>query len=92
MNVTVVFHGPLSGWLGVERASFKLCEGALLTDLLTEIAGRFRQRMPGPLWKDKENKFNDRVLAYTGRQQIKRPETLLADKQEITFYLMVAGG
>lgn len=92
MNVTVVFHGPLSGWLGVESFTFELFEGALFSDILTGIAKQFRHKMPAPLWNDKKNTFNDRVLAYTNDMLIKETNTPLFNNQRIIFYLMVAGG
>lgn len=92
MIVTVEFHGPLSGWLGVESFTFELSEGDLFSDILAGIAKQFRHKMPEPLWNDKKNIFNDRVLAYTNDMLIKEANTSLFNHQRITFYLMVAGG
>lgn len=92
MKVTVVFHGLLSDWLGVESTTIELVEDGLFSDILTEIAKQFRHRMPEPLWNNENNTFNDRVLAYTGEKLIKDTNTALSNNQKIIFYLMVAGG
>lgn len=92
MKVTASFHGILTDWVGVERADFELPEEALFSDLLREIARKFRNNMPEQLWDDQQYSFKRQVVATSGERLLESKDVPLREGQEITFLLMLAGG
>jgi len=92
MNVTAVFHGILSDWVGTERSEFELAAGSRLLDLLREIGEAYRPNMPEQLWDSGRSAFAKPVLAFRRHEQMKDPEESLSDGDEIRFLLMLAGG
>ena len=92
MKVTVHFHGVLADWVGTRSAVFELSDGAVYADLIREIRHRFGVNMPDQLWDDEKNTFHKKVLAFRGGKAPGPADFKLHQGEELTFYLMMAGG
>lgn len=92
MNVSTVFHGILSDWVGTEEADFELPAGASYADLLSEIGTRYGSNMPPQLWDPAEKNFRGPIMASGDGRNIDSLETTLTDGEKITFLLMLSGG
>jgi len=92
MNVSAVFHGILSDWVGTERDEFELPSDPSYADLLTEIGARYSSNMPPQLWDPVENNFRGPIMASGDDRNIDSLQTILKDGEKITFLLMLSGG
>ena len=92
MNVSTVFHGILSDWVGTKEADFELPDGALYADLLSEIGTRYGDNMPPQLWDPAEENFRGPIMASGDGRNIDSLETILKNGEKITFLLMLSGG
>jgi len=91
MKIRARFHGVLNEWVTEETADFDLGPAPTYADLLKDIGNRFGDDMPPELWDKRESKFHKSVLAVgDGRNLVM--ESALESDEEITFYLMLAGG
>ena len=92
MKVTVHFHGILADWVGIRSAAFELPDGAAFIDLTGEIRRRFGGNMPDQLWHDEKNEFHKKVRAFKEGKALDPADFRLRHGDELTFYLMMAGG
>ena len=92
MKVRVQFHGILSDWMGGSRAEVSLPEGGTFGELLMEIKKSFSSTMPPQLWNKDQETFNRALWAMRGKERLSELETLLRDREEIQFFLSLAGG
>jgi len=92
MNVSAVFHGILSDWVGTDRDDFELPANASYADLLAEIGARYGAGMPSQLWDTAENNFRGPIMASGDGRNIDSLQTILKDGEEIIFLLMLSGG
>lgn len=92
MKIIAQFHGILADWVGVPSAGFDLSDGSTYADLMQAICRRYRQNMPEQLWDQKHNAFDQKVRAFTDGKALDTMDRTLSDGEEITFFLMVAGG
>ena len=92
MKVTVHFHGILAEWVGTPSAEFELADGAVYADLIREIRHRFGGNMPDQLWDEDKNTFHKKVRAFKDGKALDAADVRLQDGEELTFYLMMAGG
>ena len=92
MKVTAHFHGILSEWVGTPSAVFELSDGAVYGDLIREIRRRFGGDMPEQLWDDEKNTFHKKVRAFKDGKALDQEDIRLQQGDELTFYLMMAGG
>lgn len=92
MKVTAHFHGILADWVGTRSAGFELSNNATYPDLITEIKHRFGDNMPDPLWDAEKNTFHQKVRALRDGKALGPADVKLVQGEELTFYLMIAGG
>ena len=92
MKVTAHFHGILADWVGTRSAGFELSNAATYSDLIKEIRRRFGGNMPDQLWDNEKNTFHKKVLAFRDGKAPGTADFKLHNGEELTFYLMMAGG
>ncbi len=92
MKITVHFHGILADWVGTPSASFKLSDGSDRADLMQKIGRRYKQNMPTQLWDLQTNTFNKKVRAFKDGKALDPVDLKLEQGEELTFFLMLAGG
>ena len=92
MKVTVHFHGILADWVGTPTAILELPDDAVYGDLTGEIRRRFGGNMPDQLWDDEKNAFHQKVRAFRAGKALDPTDVDLRHGDELTFYLMMAGG
>jgi len=93
MHVTVSFVGVLANFVGAEKATIELPEGARYEDLLAEIGRLFARNMPEQLWNSEQETFNTRILATRDERSLTHiNDSNLVDGDEIKLFLMAAGG
>lgn len=91
MKIKTCFHGVLTEWITVETADFDLGPEPTYADLLKEIGNRFAEGMPPQLWDRGRDCFHSSVLAIGDGRSLEM-ESALKSGEEVTFYLMLAGG
>ena len=91
MNIRVRFHGLLTEWVTAEVVDFDLCPEPTYADLLEEIGSRFSEHMPPQLWDRGKNSFHKSILAVGDGRDLAM-DSSLKPVEQITFYLMLAGG
>jgi len=92
MIVKARFHGILADWVSTETVTFHMDSGSIYGDLLKQIGDRFAESMPEQLWDKISGKFNSSILVMGKGRNLESLETPLKSGEEITFYLMLAGG
>ena len=92
MKVTAYFHGILADWLGTRSAVFELSNDATYADLVTEIRQRLGDNMPDQLWDAAKNTFHQKVRPFKDGKALNPSDFKLKPGEELTFYLMMAGG
>jgi molybdopterin converting factor small subunit len=92
MRVKAVFHGILSGWVGVPQAEFILPDGGTFDDLLSEVRKVYGPNMPSQLGNKGQADFSRAFFAVRGKERLSEPTTKLKDGEEIQFFLGLAGG
>jgi len=92
MIVKVHFHGILADWVTSETVIFQMDSPSVYADLLKQIGDRFTENMPEQLWDKKLGKFKNSILAMGKDRNLESLDTPLKPGEEITFYLMLAGG
>ena len=92
MKIETQFHGVLADWVGAPSASFELSEGATYADLIQAINRRYRRSMPDQLWDQENDRFHSKVRAFRKGRAVDAMDLQLLDGEELTFYLMMAGG
>jgi predicted SpoU family rRNA methylase len=92
MKVTAHFHGILADWVGSRSAVFELSNDATYPDLIAEIKQRFGGNMPVQLWDAEKNRFHQKVRAFRDGKALGAAEVKLEQGEELTFFLMIAGG
>jgi hypothetical protein len=92
MKVTAHFHGILADWVGTRSAGFELSDDATYADLIKAIKHRFGRNMPAQLWDAEKNTFHQKVRAFRDGKAIGPADVMLEQGEELTFFLMIAGG
>ncbi len=92
MKIKARFHGVLGKWVTEETVSFDLGPDSTYADLLKEIGNLYSRAMPPQLWDEDACDFKGSILAIGDGENLKSHDTPLTDCEEITFYLMLAGG
>ncbi len=92
MKVTAHFHGILADWVGTRSAGFELSSNATYPDLIKEIKRRFGGNMPEQLWDAQKNTFHQKVRAFRDGKALNPVDYKLEQGEELTFFLMIAGG
>ena len=92
MKVTARFHGILAEWVGTRSADFELADDAVYADLIRVIRHRFGGNMPDQLWDDNKNTFDKNIFAFRDGKALGPADFKLHHGEELTFYLMMAGG
>jgi hypothetical protein len=92
MKITVHFHGILADWIGTRSAGFELSNDATYSDLIKEIQQRFGGNMPDQLWDVQKNTFHQKVRAFKDGRALYPVDFNLEQGEELTFFLMLAGG
>lgn len=76
-----------------EQIAFTLPEGATVQTLLEAIGHRFGEQFPPNVWFKETNRFGPGVqLLLNGRRVTDALETPLADGDELSAVLPIAGG
>jgi hypothetical protein len=91
LKIRARFHGLLTEWVTAEVVDFDLCPEPTYADLLKDIGSRFSEDMPPQLWDRENNSFNKSILAVGDGRDLAM-DSPLKPNEEITFYLMLAGG
>jgi len=91
MRIKTRFHGILSEWVTTETTDFDLGAEPTYADLLKGIGIRFGDAMPPQLWDRERSIFHKSVLAIGDSRNLGIDSPLRPD-EEVTFYLMLAGG
>ena len=92
MKVTAHFHGILADWVGTRSADFELSNYATYADLIKEIRRRFGSNIPAQLWDAEKNTFHQKVRAFRDGSALDPVRFKLEQGEELTFFLMIAGG
>ncbi len=92
MKITTHFHGILADWVGTRSAIFELSNDATDTDLIKEIRDRFGGNMPDQLWNAEKNTFHQKVRTFKGGKPLDPAGFKIEQGDELTFFLMMAGG
>ena len=92
MKVHARFHGILAEWIAAETAEFDLEPEATYGDLLKEISSRFGSKMSPQLWDHEKLCFSSSVLVLGEGRRLSEEDDALRPDEEITFYMMLAGG
>lgn len=92
MKIRTRFHGVLSDFVTADTVSFDMGSHATYGDLLKEIGQRFSREMPSQLWDASKNEFQGSILAVGDKRDLECVDTPLKANEELTFYLMLAGG
>ena len=92
MKITARFHGILTDYVTPDAVDFDMGSHPTYGDLLKEIGHRFSRDMPSQLWDGSKDDFHGSVLAMGEDRTLASQDTPLKADEEITFYLMLAGG
>jgi hypothetical protein len=92
MKVTARFHGILAEWVGARSADFELADDAVYADLIRVIRQRFGGNMLDQLWDAKRDTFDQKVRAFKDGIVLEPVDYKLEQGEELTLFLMLAGG
>jgi len=92
MNINTRFHGVLADFIASDTVRFEMGSRPTYGDLLDEIGHRFGRDMPSELWDASKNRFQGSILAVGDKRNLKSMDTPLKADEDITFYIMLAGG
>ena len=90
MNVNITFS--VARYTSKDKIEMQLSEGACFKDLLAEIGRRYGTKMPQPIWDASRMRFTHHVLAMRGFKHLTDLSEPLNAGDNITFFLIMAGG
>jgi molybdopterin converting factor small subunit len=92
MQVTVMFLGPLSHFVGQEAVCFELPQGATYGDLLDDIGRRFGDKLHHRYWDPEANCFKEQILVVGTSIDYCERNTPLSENENIKVIPFLFGG
>ena len=92
-TIDLAFPGVIGHeMVGTVSAVFELSDDDVYDHLTGEIRRRFGGNMPDQLWDEEKNTFHKKIRAFRDGKALDATDARLRDGEELTFYLMMAGG